>query len=606
LASADGAPRTIANPVLLGANPAFGDVSGVFTGPVTYTGNIDFGAVTRYIRAYSDTVWATSSGNGGMTQKLGANNLILKGSHDWGAGAAVEVRQGGLVLDGATVANSDAVRVMATTPGASARLVLTNGASLTVNLNTANLRLGYTGGDPTATNVIDLGGTLTLPGSGTGGKVQLGQAAAASQLNLTTGGNLFTAAIQDVNLVSNDVVNCNGGKLTVIADSTNTAATAFLQGLDAVNLLDGGLTIDTNGNDTRINQAMAGGGGLVKQGAGTLTLGGTNSYGGATTVEAGTLAVVAPGTTGTAGATVQAGATLAGTGTVTGAAAVAGTVAPGTSAGALTVSGALTLQPDAAYRWEAASWSLLLPGLNYDTVVAGSLDITATAADPVTIVIAGTPGDFTETALSFPLIQTTGGITNFSAGKFVVDATGFSGTGTWSVSQSGNNLMLNYALGSSDPYAAWAGPAGFNLTGGKYDDDDGDGIANVLEFVLNGDPTKSGNRGLLRPLVQDASAPVGNQLTLVAAIRRGAVFAAGPGGSQTAQIGTTTCSVTGGPTPGDASGAVSHVGISDTAPAATGLPSLAGTDWEYHTFSLDASEGVPNRGFLRVRAAEAP
>jgi hypothetical protein len=48
---------------------------------------------------------------------------------------------------------------------------------------------------------------------------------------------------------------------------------------------------------------------------------------------------------------------------------------------------------------------------------------------------------------------------------------------------------------------------------------------------------------------------------------------------------------------------VSHPsGPSDTAPVATGLPDLTGTAWEYHTFKLDASEGLGNKGFLRAKA----
>ena len=612
LASTNADPRVVTSPVLLGSNPAFGDLGGVFNGQVTYTGHVDFAAVTRYIRTYSNTVWATSSGNGGMTQKLGTGSLTLKGTHDWSAGAAIEVRQGTLVLDGATVTNADAVRVDAAYPGETARLVLTNGAALTANLNTANLRIGYSpGGDSNGTtNVVDLGGTLTLASGGTGGLVQMGTLSAATRLNLNAGGNLLTASIQDVNTASNDVMNCDGGKLTVIANSTNSAANTFLQGLDAVNVLDGGLTIDTNGNPTSINQALLSGGtgvgGLIKQGAGTLTLGAVNRYGGATVVEAGTLALVAPGTTGTGPTTVSTGATLTGTGTVTGPAAISGTVAPGTTAGVISIGGALTLKPDSSYRWEVASWTALLPGINFDTIVAATLDLAATTAAPVKLVIAGTPADFTETAMSFPLIQTTGGITHYSPGKVVVDASAFTGTGSWQVIQEGNNLVLTYALRSSDPYDAWAGPGGFNLTGGKFDDDDHDGVANALEFILKGDPTKANDGGLQRPLVQDATAPVGNQLTLVAAIRRGAVFSAGSGGSQAAVIGSLVCTVTGGTEPGAVTGAVTHVGVSDTAPPATTLPSLAGTDWEYHTFSLDASEGLPNRGFLRVKASAAP
>ena len=52
--------------------------------------------------------------------------------------------------------------------------------------------------------------------------------------------------------------------------------------------------------------------------------------------------------------------------------------------------------------------------------------------------------------------------------------------------------------------------------------------------------------------------------------------------------------------------AVSVGGASDTALAATGLPSFAATPWEYRTFKLDASEGLPGKGFLRVKTEVAP
>jgi hypothetical protein len=52
--------------------------------------------------------------------------------------------------------------------------------------------------------------------------------------------------------------------------------------------------------------------------------------------------------------------------------------------------------------------------------------------------------------------------------------------------------------------------------------------------------------------------------------------------------------------------AVSVGSASDTAPAATGLPSLAATAWEYRTFKLDASEGLPGKGFLRAKIEVAP
>lgn len=45
-------------------------------------------------------------------------------------------------------------------------------------------------------------------------------------------------------------------------------------------------------------------------------------------------------------------------------------------------------------------------------------------------------------------------------------------------------------------------------------------------------------------------------------------------------------------------------GPSDTAPVATGLPDLTGTDWQYHTFKLDASEGLTGRGFMRLKVSQ--
>jgi hypothetical protein len=53
---------------------------------------------------------------------------------------------------------------------------------------------------------------------------------------------------------------------------------------------------------------------------------------------------------------------------------------------------------------------------------------------------------------------------------------------------------------------------------------------------------------------------------------------------------------------------VSVVGsASNTAPAATGLPTLPGSsEWEYRTFKLDDSEGLPGKGFLRVKVTAAP
>jgi autotransporter-associated beta strand protein len=61
------------------------------------------------------------------------------------------------------------------------------------------------------------------------------------------------------------------------------------------------LTVGNNASDTTYGGALSAGGGLIKIGAGTLTLTGTNTYSGSTTISGGTLYVGDGGTTGTLG-----------------------------------------------------------------------------------------------------------------------------------------------------------------------------------------------------------------------------------------------------------------------------------------------------------------
>ncbi|TAE72936.1 MAG: hypothetical protein EAZ65_04795 [Verrucomicrobia bacterium] len=108
-------------------------------------------------------------------------------------------------------------------------------------------------------------------------------------------------------------------------------------------------------------------------------------------------------------------------------------------------------------------------------------------------------------------------------------------------------------------------------------------------------------------LVQDASAPVGNELTLIAAIRDGAVFASGTGDVQTATVDGVVYSIEGSTDLSFPGSAVSSIGTaSEAVPAGTSLPTLTGSGWEYRTFKLDASEGLSGKGFLRVKVTAAP
>jgi autotransporter-associated beta strand protein len=124
-------------------------------------------------------------------------------------------------------------------------------------------------------------GALTKAGGGT---LSLGNASntygGATTVN---GGTLAVAAIGS--LGSNATLNLNGGGvIKYAAGMTNDLSTAKTVTLGA-----GGGGIDTNGNDVTFATSLPGVGGLVKAGAGRLTLTAANTYTGATTVSGGAL-----------------------------------------------------------------------------------------------------------------------------------------------------------------------------------------------------------------------------------------------------------------------------------------------------------------------------
>lgn len=185
---------------------------------------------------------------------------------------------------------------------------------------------------------VDGIGTLTLSGNNTftgGLSVGVGKSIAAG-----SDANLGGAANQ---------VTLNGGYLQTTSsfDSDKSFNLASAGGAFSP---DAGVTLSLDG-------ALGGIGGLIKDGAGTLIIGGVSTYSGATFIDEGTLQIDGGGSiASSSSSTVRNGATLAGSGTVGDASVeLDGRIAPGNSIGTLTVEGDLTLSSGSWLDYEIGS-----------------------------------------------------------------------------------------------------------------------------------------------------------------------------------------------------------------------------------------------------------
>ncbi|MCI0359285.1 MAG: M12 family metallo-peptidase, partial [Planctomycetaceae bacterium] len=178
--------------------------------------------------------------------------------------------------------------------------------------------------------------------------------AAASNRTLTvlaaTGNVTFSGAVGNTQVLRS---------LTIFDAANFNAAAIGLQATAAASL-----SITNTGTASAITGAVTGTGAtLTKAGAGTLNLGGTNTYTGATTISGGRLNINGSVTS---NVSVLINGTLGGTGTITGAVSGAGMVAPGLSPGVLTINGNFT--PTGTVQLEAAT-PYTTAGTHFDRLV---------------------------------------------------------------------------------------------------------------------------------------------------------------------------------------------------------------------------------------------
>jgi len=299
------------------------------------TVTVDTGTELAFNR--SDNIAISNQITGaGLVRKLGAGQLTLNGASDYSGGTIVEA--GTLALGNATAAGTGAIwlrdgtTLRNTATGSTVffnnAIRIDTGETATINGNT----LGGTalnspitgGGDLFFTGLVALVGTNSygtttidsnselLAGYQTGGTLGTGN---VTNYGLLTFGRTDTVTVSNVISGSGEVRKRNGGGVILTGNNDYTGITTLNLGT-TIQVGDGGTTgslgtgnVSNSGNlifnrgdnITVANNISGSNGRLTKQGAGTLTLTGSNTYGGGTTISAGTLQVGNGGTAGTLG-----------------------------------------------------------------------------------------------------------------------------------------------------------------------------------------------------------------------------------------------------------------------------------------------------------------
>ena len=254
LSSDSSTPRSLSNNLVIGGDVTLGNATN--TGTLTFSGAVDLDGSTHQITTASDVELAGGiSGTNGGLSKAGAGTLKLSGTNTFtsdvtlSAGTLAITSASSLGAPGGMLifAGNSTLRADATIT-VTRDYVINSGVTATINTN---------GHDLTNAGIVTGSGALTKTGAGT---------------FTLTGVNTYSGAttISDGTLRIGD--GTTDGSIAASAAIINNSALTY-------NLV----------NSRTFSQIISGSGSFTKEGAGTMTLTGTNNYSGATTISAGTL-----------------------------------------------------------------------------------------------------------------------------------------------------------------------------------------------------------------------------------------------------------------------------------------------------------------------------
>ena len=406
---------------------------------------------------WSGVVWNNAGTSNAVFHAVGSNVFLDPGiaADAVNVGNASSNFTGFSLFDGSLAASTLTVQGSGTNAGVySANPTLSIDSDVTIAADAAigRANLNIAGGTFTADRIISapasadwgrlvVSGGIVTTTSGVDGSVNTGATFAVH----LTGGELRTPSVhvanRDLGPAGPDENNdaqllLNGGTLTATGANNPDFITVYGDGGNggnpsgAIYVGFSGAWIDTNGLDIGIQRNLidAGGGGLTKLGAGTLTLSGANTYTGDTTVEDGVLEVSASGslrfvpTSNTA------------TNRVTGTA-------------SLSFLGTVNLDLGAADLTNGNAWTL------FDVGTLGSATVTPAA-------ITSTAGSFGQSGTTWTLVD---------------------GNNTWSFEETTGVLSL--AVAASNDYETWGSTYGLAV-GSEGGDLDNDGVTNFEEYAF--------------------------------------------------------------------------------------------------------------------------